>query len=732
MGAAGVERQSPRRVDGRSKVTGATRYLDDYGGVDGAELTGALVCSTCPRGRVTAVAYPEDMDLSELTIVTARDIPGQNVVPEPVADQPFLADGEVLHVGQPILGVAHASPDALARFVRGIRVSYDEEAAVTDPEEAFDRPQTAFGRRLCVGRRAVVDTTAASIRVSGTYRTPHQEQAYLEPQAAQAAFDPVTRTVVVMASLQCPFFVKEAVESILGREAREVIVRTPDGVGGGFGGKEDFPNVLAGIAALLSYRSGKSVRIVLDRGQDVSITTKRHPSRVRIDAAVEPKTGRIAEMEIDYRLDAGAYQTLSPVVLSRGVLHAAGAYACRSVSVSGTLHRTNTPPNGAFRGFGAPQALFAVEAHAERMAAAAGLDPLAFRMANALRPGDRLPTGQIVTGTGLLDCLERVAGISGFAEKRANYTRRNLRASPDGELLGIGMSMGLHGAGFTGNGERRLDSEVAVTVLPTGTVIVHTAAVDMGQGVYTTLAQVVAEALGIPLERTAAGPPDTSQAPNSGPTVASRTICVVGGILRDLSRRVLEELGTSDLAAFVAANRALFPREWRARYRPPAGDTFDDERYTGPAYQDYSWVATVSEIRFEPLTYRILPWRSWTVLDVGKVVNPQIAMGQAEGGVIQAWGWALTEVCYRKGMGRARGFTDYALPMSLDLPEICVQFVHTDDPVAKGLGEIPMDCPAASIRNALAHATGLFLDCLPLTPETILAAIRDRAAKEGT
>lgn len=727
MEGAGAGPESPRRVDGRAKIVGRTRYLDDYAGADEAELHGALVCSTCPRGRITDVAYPEGVDLSELTIVTARDIPGRNLVPEPVADQPFLADGEVWHVGQPIVAVAHPSPETLTRFVRGIRVSYEEEPAVTDPEEAFDREETAFGRRLRIERRPASDATPSVVRVRGTYRTPHQEQAYLEPQAAQASYDPATRTLVVMASLQCPFYVKEAVQSILGAEAREVIVRTPEGVGGGFGGKEDFPNLLAGIAALLSYRSGKRVRIVLERGQDVAITTKRHPARVRIDAAVDPGTGRIHELCVDYRLDAGAYQTLSPVVLSRGALHAAGAYAWPAVTISGTLHRTNTPPNGAFRGFGAPQALFAVEAHADCIAAATGLDPLTFRRANALRPGDRFPTGQIVTGTGLLDCLEQVAEISGFEEKRAEYTRRNGGERPDGELLGIGLSMGFHGGGFTGNGERRLDSEVKITVLPSGKVLVDTAAVDMGQGPYTTLAQVVAEALGVPLELVVAGPPDTSRAPNSGPTVASRTVFIVGGILRDLSERILRELDTKDLIALVAQDRDAFPREWRARYVPPAGEGFDEERYVGPAYRDYSWVACVSEIRYEPRTYRIVPWRSWTVLDVGKLVNRQVAMGQAEGGVIQAWGWALTEVCYRKGLGRARGFTNYALPMSLDVPEICVQFVHTDDPLAKGLGEIPMDCPAASIRNALAHATGLFVDSLPLTPETILACLRDRS-----
>jgi CO/xanthine dehydrogenase Mo-binding subunit len=283
--------------------------------------------------------------------------------------------------------------------------------------------------------------------------------------------------------------------------------------------------------------------------------------------------------------------------------------------------------------------------------------------------------------------------------------------------------MGMHGGGFTGNGERILDSEVLLTIHPEGTVEVAVSSVDIGQGPYTTLAQIVASALGLPLGRVRVPPPCTAIVPNSGPTVASRTVFIVGSILRELCRRILQELGTADLTRFVAENNDLFPREFRSRYLPDETQSFDEGRYVGAAYGDYSWVATVSEIRLNPECYRVEPLASWNVLDIGRVVNPGIAEGQVEGGVMQAWGWALSEVVYRPGHGRVRGFTDYALPMSLDVPRIGVEFIHTDDEVAKGLGEIPMDCPAASIRNALAHATGVFLDALPLTPEAILGSL---------
>jgi xanthine dehydrogenase molybdopterin-binding subunit B len=195
----------------------------------------------------------------------------------------------------------------------------------------------------------------------------------------------------MVGSMQCPYFVKEAVEAIMGPAAAHVRVEAAEGIGGAFGGKEDFPNVLAGAAALLAWRSGRPVKFVLERGDDLLMTTKRHPSRVTIESWTDCETGRLMKLDIDYRLDAGACQTLSPVVLARGVLHAGGCYACPDVRVRGRLYRSDTPPNGAFRGFGAPQAEFAIEAHMEDITAALGVGPASFRRVNLLRMGDRFP-----------------------------------------------------------------------------------------------------------------------------------------------------------------------------------------------------------------------------------------------------------------------------------------------------------------------------------------------------
>jgi CO/xanthine dehydrogenase Mo-binding subunit len=527
----------------------------------------------------------------------------------------------------------------------------------------------------------------------------------------------------VLGTMQCPYYVKEAVESIMGDAVAEVVVEVSEGIGGGFGGKEDFPNVIAGIASLLSYKTGKPVKIVLDRSDDVQITTKRHPSRVEIESFTDRKTGRLKKLTVDYRLDAGAYQTLSPVVLSRGVLHAAGGYGCPDVYVRGRLHQSNTPPNGAFRGFGAPQAFFAIESHLDDIAGKLGRDPYELRRDNLLRSGDEFPTTQKIDEDHLKDCFERVIEKSGFVQKKRDFDAFNSKATSQvssGEKRGIGLALCFHGAGFTGNGEVMLDSEVKIEILQDSTVNIYVSNVDMGQGAYTTLAQMVSERLGHPLEKTVVRLPNTRLAPNSGPTVASRTIYIVGCILENLSEKILEELQCGNLADYVTDHPGAFPREFRMRFTPPAGEPFNDELYQGPAYRGYSWMATVSEIVYHPSTFEVEPVRVWNVLDVGRLVNPEVAEGQAEGGVIQAVGYALTELCYRKGHGRIQGFTDYALPMSLDIPEIDIEFLHTDSRQPKGLGEIPMDVPAASIRNAFCHATGVFINRIPLTPENIM------------
>ncbi len=702
------------RVDGIRKLEGKTKYVDDY--TFPAMLHGAIICSTIHKGKIIKIQYPDKFNPSDFIICSASDIPGLNIVPEPVSDSVFLSDGEVRYMGQPILCVAHADKQMLQEFIRDTKIVYEKyqkELACTNYKKCLENEANAFGRAIEIDHGKKHEIDDSWIHLKKTYYTPHQEQAYLETQGMIANYHKASGTMNILGSMQCPYFVKEAVEQIMGDAVSKVIVEVAEGVGGAFGGKEDFPNNIAGFAALLSYKSNCPVKIILDRNQDMIITTKRHPARVEIESYVDPDTKKIKKMSIDYRLDAGCFQTLSPVVLSRGVLHATGVYACDDVYIMGRLFRSNTPPNGAFRGFGAPQAIFAIESHIEDLAALLNAAPDEFRELNLLTNNDKLPSTQMLDTSPLYECWNELLKESDFRNK---YKEFNAWNKAHKIKKGIGLSLTYHGGGYTGNGEKVLASEVKITLMKNKTVEVFVSNVDMGQGCSTTLAQRVAEGLQYPVDKVIVRTPDTSKTPNSGPTVASRTIYVVGKILFDLAKDIRKQIG--DPETYFETEIEL-PVEFNGKFTPDPNVVFDEETYKGIGYRDYSWAACAVEISYDPDLFMVKVDKIWNVLDIGKVVNPSIAEGQVAGAVVQGIGYGTTEITYKPGAGKTSGLSNYVVPIIQDAPDIHIKFVNTDCETAKGLGEIPMNYPAPAVRNALKHAAGITLDEIPLLPELI-------------
>ncbi|KQC06218.1 MAG: hypothetical protein APR54_07520 [Candidatus Cloacimonas sp. SDB] len=707
-----------RKFDARPKLDGSWKFLDDitYEGM----IYGQLLYSTCHHGIIKKIQFPKDFELNEFTIVSAKDIVGKNLVPEPEPDQPFMAEDKVSHFGQIILGIAHPSKRTLISFIKQIQIDYQELPAITDIEECLENEDNVFGREIIIDHRREIELESNWIHSHEIYYTPHQEHAYMEPQGIISIWNPADRKMFVKATCQCPYFVKHAVEAIMGKAINEAVIETSEGIGGAFGGKEDFPNVLAGITSLLAYKSGKPVKIMLDRADDFKITTNRHPSRIELHTYTDPATKKIMKLNVDYRLDAGAYQTLSPVVLSRGVLHASGGYNIPDVYIRGRLFRSNTPSNGAFRGFGVPQALAAIEAHADKIASQLNMDPYDFRKTNIFKVGNEFPSTQKITENHLEECLDRVVQKSDYRKKLQEFKEWNVAHK---DKKGIGISMGYHGGGYTGNGEKILNSKIKIIIEKDAKVKIFVSSTDMGQGAHTTLAQMFFEAIKHPREKCWVQLPNTSKTPDSGPTVASRTIYIIGTMLQKFALKIKDEMGFTNLEEYVASHQSDFPREFQIKFTPDPTVSFDDNNFRGTAYKDYSWAACVSEIYYHADTYQIELKKIWNVLDIGHPVNLKIAEGQVEGGNIQAMGYALTEFFYKKDFGRMQGFTDYSIPLSLDIPEIDIEFIHTDSDVAKGLGEIPMDYPAPAIRNAFHNAAGIFINEYPLTPERIFKQI---------
>jgi CO/xanthine dehydrogenase Mo-binding subunit len=448
--------------------------------------------------------------------------------------------------------------------------------------------------------------------------------------------------------------------------------------------------------------------------EDMLATTKRHPFVVRHRTGVT-RAGDITAMSVEILVDGGAYCTLSPVVTSRGALHASGPYRCDNVRIDGRCVMTNTPPNGAFRGFGAPQTLFAVEVHMERIAERLGIDSLELRRRNALRPGDATATGQILAA----DCSARE--VLEEAVRRSDYIAR--RRACEGTNRGIGLALFFHGSGFTGIGEVKLASRAALEVTERG-VRILAATVDMGQGTRTVHAQIVADALGIPLEDVEVVDPDTDIVPDSGPTVASRTTMVVGGILQSAALELKEELaGATPQEYFAQHGRLIVMRE----YERPPGMVWDEDTYKGDAYATHAWACDVAEVELDPDTYEVRPLLLTAVQDIGKAINPVLAAGQIEGGSAQGVGFALIENVVMRNGGMANPtLTNYTIPTTLDTPPMDI--VIAENPYAygpygaKGVGELPIDGPAPALVNAL-RQIGYDIRSLPALPELIMDAL---------
>jgi len=727
--------KSVQRKEGREKVTGAARYVDDLTFPD--MIHGVTVRSSFARGKILGIRFGEGIPWNEFTIVTAKDIPGKNCIALLIEDQPCLADQFVNHPEEPVVLLAHPDKYLLEEARRAVQIDFEPLPGVFTIDDSLSRKQIIWGddnvfKSYRVEKGDVSPAWgSADFIVEGEYETGAQEQLYIEPQGMIARANS-TEGVTVWGSLQCPYYVHKALVRLFALPKEKVrVVQTE--TGGGFGGKEEYPSMIAAHAALLALKSGRPVKMIYDRAEDMAATTKRHPSRTRHRTAVT-REGKLLAMEIDFTLDGGAYETLSPVVLSRGTIHAAGPYACPNVLIQSRVVATNAPPHGAFRGFGAPQSVFALERHLDRVAAAVGISPEEMRRRNFIHEGQTLSVGQVVREKVQMDkLLDRALELSGYHAKSARFAEENPRSTIK---RGIGFASFLHGAGFTGSGEEYLASEALVTATPDGKVQVLAGSTEMGQGTNTVFAQIAAEALGLDTEQIEILQPDTSLVPNSGPTVASRTTMIVGKLVETAALAIKQSLldagllknghSADDFADACHKYTGKFgPLRSLVKYQHPGDLHWDDVKYQGDAYGAYAWAVYVAEVSVDTRTAEIRVEDFVAVQEVGKVINPILAAGQIEGGVAQGIGFALYEnVVWQEGRMVNGQMTNYIMPTSMDVPSIRVFFEelpYARGPAgAKGIGELPLDGTAPAIANAIAHATGADVRQIPITPEKLM------------
>lgn len=743
------------RMDGVPKVTGKALYVDDIS-LPGMWF-GAVVRSTIPHGRVKKVVFDPSFDWNQVVVADSKDIPGKNCVAMIQQDVPLIVCDQIKHIGEAVLLIAAPTKALAATAKNFITVSYEEQEPILSVEDSKKAKILIHGDKNIISEYkmstgdVVLGFKQADEIIECVYTMGHQEHMYIEPNGIIAS--PASGGgIAIVGSIQCPYYISKAVSILMDIPEEKNSVRQAT-VGGAFGGKEDYPSILAGYASVLAKKAGRPVKIIYERAEDTEVTTKRHPAFVRHKTGVK-KDGTLTAMEIEVEMDAGAYVTLTPVVLSRGFLHSTGAYRCQNIKACAIAYATNTPPNGAFRGFGAPQTIFPVEAHMDRVAKAIKMSPLEFRRKNYFKVGDVTATGQVLRESVAAEkVLEEAARRSDFAKKYATFSK-----SQHGRTRrGIGMSLFLHGAGFTGSGEAMIKGKAGLRLDPDGRITVLTACTDMGQGAHTVLPQMAADLLGVDLSCIGIETPDTSLVPNSGPTVASRTTMIMGVVLEKCANTLKQKLlpfaaeisgaKTTSISfsgeSVVAGKKKIMgvkdliqiylekngPLTVIDHYELPPHIKWDDKTYKGDAYPAYAWGCDVAEVEVDMDTFEVRVVKMWMAQDIGRAINPKMAEGQIEGGTLQSVGYALMERHeLDRGKFRTNKFQTYIIPTMLDAPQMETAIV--EDPYsfgpmgAKGLGELPMDGGAPAIINAIANATGIYCVDLPATPERLFELSR--------
>jgi CO/xanthine dehydrogenase Mo-binding subunit len=626
-------------------------------------------------------------------------------------DWRVFAEGTVRYIGETIGLLVGPDRNVLRDLEREIKISYEDlEPAFTIDEGLAVKGGPIHGEDNIFADYHLKKGDPDSI-FSGSYRiiedeilTGFQEHAYMEPQGMVGEYK--NGKYVITASCQCPYYMRKAVAGILAVDQEDIVV-IQSITGGAFGGKEHFPDVIAGPLVVAVHVIRKPVQIVFDRHEDISFTAKRHPSRTRFRTAVDADN-RIVGMDIDIAINGGGYQSCSHIVLQRAMFSVNSVYDLPNIRIRGRAVATNTFPSDAFRGFGAPQGIFACEMHMSHLARALGMDDVEFKQQYFVRTGGTTVTnGTIHEDVKLPEMLEKVLTKSGYTEKNLLYDR-------EGAAKAVGISFYNHGGGFTGDGEKEIiKARVKVSRDKNHKVTIFVSNVEMGQGFQTTACKVAAKVLGIPLQDVFFQNPDTSVVPNSGPTVASRSMMIVGKLVERAARQLKNTWNDPGSVESVE------------EYVQPPGIEWNSTTFQGDAYPAFGWGICAVEVAVDPATAEVETKGIWTVHDIGVPIDDLIVHGQVHGGVIQALGYgSLEKLEVKNGAFLQNTFADYIIPTTMDFPAVesdLVENPYEYGPFgAKGMGELVFDGAAAAYAAAVQKAVNRNICSIPVNPELIM------------
>jgi aldehyde oxidoreductase len=738
---------SPLRLDGPQKVLGT-----EFFGAD-ERPAGCLSVLVIRSPHWHADFSFGDLDAfvkrhpGLVAVFTAADIPGRNafgVIP-PFADQPALAEKRARFRGEAVALVAGEREAVEALSPEAFPVSWAPLPHALTCEDGLSlemlheaRPGNILTRGRVVRGNADAALAASAVTATGSIETAYVEHAYIEPEAGHAYMD--GDMLVIKACTQSPMMDRDDTALVLGLAPEKVRI-IPTATGGGFGSKLDLS--VQPLIGLVALRTGRPAALVYSRQESMASTTKRHPASMRATIGADAE-GRVTGMTFAGDFNTGAYASWGPTVATRVPVHASGPYFTPHYRAETRAIHTNGPVSGAFRGFGVPQAAVMQETLYDELAGKLGIDRLAFRLKNALRNGQATVSGNVMdSGVGMVECLKALepSWQNALAEAAVfNKTGGNVKR-------GVGIASCWYGCGNTGIPN---PSTIRIGVTPDGRLVIHQGAVDIGQGSNTVIPQIAAEALGVPLSAFELIHGDTYLTPDAGKTSGSRQTFIsgkaaekAGRALRDTLLRIANVSPDARIqfdGSAIAIRDGVASRRIELASLPVGSDGYvfrAEESYDPPTrpldadgqgkpYAVYGYGAQVVELEVDTRLGTVKLLRITAAHDVGRAINPLLAVGQVEGGIAQGIGMALMEEYVP---GRTENLHDYLIPTIGDVPEIETILVEVPDPEgpfgAKGLGEHVLIPTAPAILNAIRHATGALVRRLPATPERVLDAVRE-------
>jgi CO/xanthine dehydrogenase Mo-binding subunit len=727
--------KSVQRVDVAAKVRGRSRFPQDCSRE--GQLHAKTVWAAHPRARVLHVDTSRAESVPGVVrIFTAGDVP-VNEYGIMAFDQPVLipVGGETHWTGDRIALVVAETEAAAARARDLVAVEYEVLLPLTDPWAAMRSSELVHSCResnviqhLFLRRGQLREAFARSdLVIEASYHTQCVEHAYLQPEACLGYVDEEGRIVLVVATQWPHDDIRQLVHVLQVPEKRLRII--VPAVGGAFGGREDMS--LQPLVALAVHVLHRPVKMVWSREESIRGHGKRHPFHIRLKTGCSAD-GELQAIEAECVSDAGAYESTSVTVLSDALSFISGPYRYPNCSIDGYTVYTNNAPGMAMRGFGAAQAAFAYEQHMDRMARALDLDPVAFRLRNVLEDHVvRLTGNEMPAGTGARACLAAAAEAAGWQERDGSWIPPQVAQPEQRERRrGIGVACTYKNVGYSFGFDDRSTARVHLDLDPAGQIAhatIYLAAVEVGQGVTTALTQIAAEVLGLPIESVSFADVDTATSPDAGSCSASRHTYMSGNAvylachkaLRQRQQILREESGEQEIDVSYT---------YRGQSRRP---TTDWDPVTGECnpHFSYAYGAQVALVEVDIETGELEVLKVWSANNAGKVIHPAAVYGQSAGGLAMGLGYALMEeVVHESGQLRTRRLSEYPVPTALDMPREFIDLqIEVPDPSgpfgATGIGEVPLLSTAPAVLNALAGATGVYLDTIPATPERVWRAL---------